>query len=235
MKKLSCIILALAVSVSSICFTSCKKEEKNSSSNHDNALVHDNPGKDDNASEKELPYGATIVKMLPENFPEINIVTEYDRRFLSEDEAALVSNYFNAINNNDTELFESLYYEGYSDFYGKLANAENTAGFLQMIKAEMTEIIKNEFVFDYLLINDCVRHTDDAAATYLFSELDAIIKNFADEKGDTSLMNSINSRKVVLVEAYYENDEEYSSLSNVHGEDMAIYIYRINGKAYIVS
>lgn len=224
MKKLGHILLAITLFVSSVAFTSCKDEEKKEGMMPSGT----------NIAEQDMPYGATITKMLPENFPEIKITTEYDNRFLSEDEAALVSNYFLAVNNNDVELLRSLYYEGYSDYYSKYIGFFDTSAYLSGMREEMTELIKDEYEFDYILINDCVKSTDDAASSFVFPTVDDLLKKFGEERDNADITNRVNSRKVVRVEAFYTNENGDYSLSNRYGNDIDIYIYRINGKAYIM-
>ena len=63
MKKLGHILLALSLFVSSVAFTSCKDEEKKEGMMPSGT----------NIAEQDMPYGATITKMLPENFPEISL------------------------------------------------------------------------------------------------------------------------------------------------------------------
>jgi len=98
----------------------------------------------------------------------------------------------------------------------------------------MTELIKDEYEFDYILINDCIKSTDDAASSFVFPTVDDLLKKFGEERDNADITNRVNSRKVVRVEAFYTNENGDYSLSNRYGNDIDIYIYRINGKAYIM-
>lgn len=222
LKKFSVMILACAVAV---CCFSCGDGESSSEAVGE-ALVSDNMGKDVNVSADEMPFGATMIDLYPDDVP---IAISYEKRFMTEDEAKKISDYISAINSVDTELMEKTCYKSYLDYL--VVQYENTdvADYLQSRHDSIaSDYTGGEFDFDYILINSMMTEEDDNDLTG-FSILDKKIL----EKNPSA---KITSRKLVGVDILYtlDGDSGSYSLSARTGSDMTLYIYEIDGQIYIL-
>lgn len=233
MKRFTCILLGAVLAVSSAAFTGCKDKKD---SEHEHAMVSDDLGDDVSVAEEDLPYGATMVQLTPELNDKVKMNVEYDRRFLCEDEAVLLVNYFTALNDKDAELFKSLYYMNNADYLSKKQGAEDSLDLITKLDEQLeNDVIGSEFKFNYVLTNECVSPTDENLdSSYNFDNADFYLSSYAESEGVEDLKSKITSRKGIKLDVMYDTDSGNYSLTNKLGSDTIIYIYQIDGQYYIV-
>lgn len=219
MKNMIKRIMAAAVS-GAIVFCAAGCEDKNNSSGESASVV----------TEEEMPYGATVTKLLPSANENVKVAVEYDNRFLTEEEAILVSDYIAALNNVDAELMEQTVYLPYLEDILAYNGISDTETYL----SSMHDNIENsyaeggEFEFDYVVIESCLDETSDESLTG-FSTIDSAIKTLSGEDV------AITLRKRVGLEILFTiNGEGSYSLKNRQGSSSSLYIYEIDGQLYII-
>lgn len=188
-------------------------------------------------AEDDLPYGSTIVQLKPEIDENIKMSIEYDRRFVTEEEAVKISDYMFALNNADGELMETVVYPDYLEKIKSDNGLSSTTDYLNtMIENIKTQYTDNEdFTFNYILVNDCLDDTSsDTEDT--FSILDDILDTYANSKGKEPVSSKITSRKLVKIDTMYTLNESGGSysLTNRTGADQQLYLYTIDGQLYIL-
>jgi hypothetical protein len=205
------------------CMTGCSSEETTTDSTADTS----------SAAESETSYGDSMVQLNPTNNEEIEVYIEYDNNYLTEDEAALISHYVEAINNSDSALLEEVVYQPYLEYLYSRSGVESAADYLESIRENLIEsyMDSDDFEFDYLLVNEYYDENDSDEDTG-FSQLDIVLKAISDD----DITEKITSRKAVAVESLYTYKEAGGSysLTNRTGEDQMFYLYTIDGQEYIL-
>ncbi|MDE6539546.1 MAG: hypothetical protein K2K66_05095 [Ruminococcus sp.] len=221
MKKF--IILACAFMLACV---SCSEENSGSSGESKNMLVNDNAYDGLNANEDELPFGATMIDLYPDEVP---ISISYEKRFMTADEAKKISDYISAINTCDAELIQKTSYQPYLEYLVEYYENTDIQDYLDTRHQIIVDSYTNgEYDFNYILINSLKDENYDDSDTG-FSQLDAKIH----EKSPDA---EITSRKMVEIDILYslENDNGSYSFSRRTGSDMTLYIYTIDGQIYIL-
>ncbi|MDE6426343.1 MAG: hypothetical protein K2K89_09455 [Ruminococcus sp.] len=221
MKKF--IILACAFMLACV---SCSEESSGTSGESKNMLVSDNVGDGINVNENEMPFGATMTDLYPDDVP---IAISYENRFMTVDEAKKISDYISAVNTCDVELMQKTCYPSYLEYLVEQYENTDVQNYLDIRHQTIASTYTNgEFDFNYILINSLMDENDDDSDTG-FSQLDAKIH----EKTPDA---EITSKKMVGIDVLYslENDDGSYSLSMRTGSDMILYIYTIDGQIYIL-
>lgn len=221
MKKL--IILMFAV-VMTCC--SCSESNSGSSGESKNMLVTNNIEKGMNVDEDEMPFGATMTDLYPDDVP---IAISYENRFITEDEAKKVSDYISAINSCDAELMQKTCYSSYLDYLVEQYENSDVQDYLdERHKTIQNNYTNGEFDFNYILINSFMDE-DDSDDDTGFSHLDEKIYQKSPDA-------EITSRKMIGIDVLYslENDDGSYSLTARTGSDMILYIYTIDGQIYVL-
>lgn len=221
-------------------FPSCGSS-KDSSETNGTELTGDN-GKDyaDNvgdASEDELPYGATIMRMDKEYYPEAVITTEFDRRFFTEvdekfPEIQKVINYMEALNAVDASLMESSFYPEYLAKMVENAGAADTKAYIQQYHDNLESKLGAGYRINYMDVVDCRDETDPDVAEY-FSNIDKALDEVCGEK----ISEKVTSRKMATIGGYstYNLNGEGSYVLMDHlDNEINFVIYQIDGEYWIV-
>lgn len=183
-------------------------------------------------AEEDMPYGATVTQIMSGDDSKVDISIDYDYRFISEEEAVLLSNYMYALNTKDAELMESIVYPAYLSYSVESAGSTDTASYLEVMYNNLANnIIGGVFTFDYILTSDCLDETADDSETG-FSNMDSLLETITGEE----LSGRITSRKLVTLDVTYsvEGDNGSYALSYRTGNQSMLYIYTIDGQSYIV-
>ncbi|MCM1315702.1 MAG: hypothetical protein NC205_02770 [Prevotella sp.] len=221
MKKF--IILACAFMLACV---SCSEESSGTSGESKNMLVSDNVGDGINVNKNEMPFGATMTDLYPDDVP---IAISYENRFMTADEAKKISDYISAVNTCDVELMQKTCYPSYLEYLVEQYENTDVQNYLDTRHQTIASTYTNgEFDFNYILINSLMDENNDDSDTG-FSQLDTKIH----EKSPDA---EITSRKMVGIDVLYslENDDGSYSLSMRTGSDMILYIYTIDGQIYIL-
>ncbi len=204
----------------------CSCSETDSSSSEGNLLVSDNMNEGINVDEENMPFGATMTDLNPDDVP---ISISYENRFMTEEEAKKISDYISAINSCDAELMQNTCYPAYLDYIVEQYENSDVQDYLDD-RHETIEVnyTGENFDFNYIIINSLMDENDDDSETG-FSYLDSKIYSASPDA-------EITSRKIVGIDIIYslENDNGSYSFSARAGSDMLLYIYTIDGQIYIL-
>lgn len=226
MKKFTAILTAAAMITATFALTGCNDKEKKGAT----LISDDFEGDYSNAIDQ---YGAMTQQIKADSNENVPIDIEFDNRFLNEEEAILISKYFECLNSNDAELFESLYYDGYLAYNSSLSGMTPADTLTQFYQSISSKIGTTDYKFDYIVINGVYTPEDGVSGDhYNFESVKNVWDSFADST-DASLKDAINSRKVLAVEALYKTETGDYSLSERYGCDSYLYVYQINGKYYL--
>ena len=207
------IALTAAICSFSACLFGCEKKEESS-----NVVI----------TEDEMPYGATITQLKASEDNGIKIGIDYDNRFISEDEARLVSNYVAALNSKDAELMEQVYYPPYFESIVNASGEADGTAYLQSRFAAIEERTGGTTDMEYVTIESV---EDDKEMAEEYSNLEIGLKEIAGE----DITSKIRSKKVVGIDIIYSlNGENSISLANTLGQYSYLFIYDIDGQLYIL-
>lgn len=220
-KMMKRFMAAAAAGVMVFCMAGCGDKKNESSGGNTSTITED-----------EMSYGATITKLLDTTSDKVKISVEYDNRFLTEEEAILVSDYIAALNNADAELMEQTVYMPYLEDMLSYNGVSDTKTYLQSMRdnIEATYAEGGKLNFDYVVIEGCVDETEDDSLTG-FSTMDSALQMLSGE----DIVSKITLRKRVSLELLFTIDGEGSySLKERQGSSSALYIYEIDGELYIL-
>lgn len=224
LKKLTAVMLG-AVMLASV--AGCGEKEDKSGNNKTNLAAGDTIGDDQTLKENNMPYGATVSKILPRENNNCRVAGEYDTRFLSEEEIILLGDYAYALSTGDAEVFESVVHPDYVKNIIQEGGYADTADYLnKMYESIRDTYIGEEFEFDYVLTTNCLVNEDND-----FSSADIVI---AEALGD-GFIDTVTTRKLVTLDLLYTLKESGGSYSlyNRQLAYMNLYIYEADGKLYI--
>lgn len=227
MKKIIC--AALGVLLLGFSMSSCHDEEKHQMMN---TSMDDNA----NATQDELPYGATIYQLLPRNDSNIKYGIEFDKRYFGGDgeeadlrEIYLIHDYIAALNENDHEKIQSLYYPGYLDYMCNMGGYLYVDQYLGSMNAALTEALGEGFEIDYIDVSNCLSEEDETAVSY-FIQAESVLYTI-----DATIEEKITSKKAVEIGGYtsYTTPEGRYVFIN-YTEPITLLIYEIDGKIYLL-
>lgn len=213
-KKIAAFIVAAALSAAAVSCSSSDTSDEQVSGN----LVG-SPSGDANIKENDMPYGATFTSITSENS---GVVIEYDYRYITEEEAIAVSDYFISVSSNDPEMLESTVYPEFLQYTLELIGAKTAQDYIDTEYDGYKYYIGDDFVFNYLIINDLQTEGD-----FDFSGYDQILHELSPDA-------EISGRKMVYTECLYKTSETGGSYSYHTGSDTPLCLYTIDGKAYVL-
>ncbi|MBR6579701.1 MAG: hypothetical protein IKK66_01910 [Ruminococcus sp.] len=227
MKKIIC--AALGVILLGASMTSCNDEEKHQ-------MMNTSMDKNANATQDEMPYGATIYQLLPRNDSNIKYGIEFDKRYFGGDgeeadlrEIYLIHDYIAALNENNHEKIKSLYYPGYLEYMCAMGGYLNAEQYLNSMNGALTEALGEDFEIDYINVSDCLTEEDEKGVSY-FIQAESVLYTI-----DDSLEEKITSKKAVEIGGYtsYSTPEGKYVFVN-HAEPLTLLVYEIDGKIYLL-
>ena len=179
---------------------------------------------DVNVAQEDLPYGATVMQLTPEN-DGVPVITEFDYRFLSNEEGKKAAEYLSSLALKDVSLLEGSTYP--PSLSNRLAREGSLTSqeFLDEEYELITSYTGGDFKFTYYLINNVLTEADTD-----FSSYDKLVL-------DSDPNAEITDRKYVEIECLYSltsSDGSYS-LTNRIGSDIALYVYTIDGGVYVLT
>lgn len=224
LKKITAVMLGAVMLAS---FAGCGDKEDNKDDNKNNLAAGDSIPDDQTLKEENMPYGATISKILPKENNNCRVAGEYDTRFLTEDEIILLGDYAYALSTGDAQIFESVVHPDYVKNILEEGGYADTADYLKkMYESIRDTYIGEDFEFDYVLTTNCLVNEDND-----FSSADTVI---AEALGD-DFIDTVTTRKLVTLDLLYTLKESGGSYSlyNRQLAYMNLYIYEADGKLYI--
>lgn len=206
-----------------LCAFSCGKKHE-----HENVVTADQYG---DATQEELPYGATIKQIKSGGSDDDKITVEFDHRFVTDEEAQKILSYMEALNTGNEELLKQTVYPDYLSYLCTNSDIADVKTYIQQITDRIKTNYTNgeDFKFGYIFINSCTTSDEDRQS---FGQADTILE----EIGGDELMAKITSRKMVQVDSMYNltGSGESFSLASQAGQEQPFYLYTIDGEVFIV-
>lgn len=239
MKKFICAALAAIMMTSAM--VSCEQKEDTSlesssaAESEGSKLVEDNLGKNDNITQENMPYGASITELKPSKNDRIIYNIDFDKRYFGGDEENpdyseiyIIHDFIVALNKNDHDKMRSLYWEGYLEYESAQKGYEDVDAYLDDMYNTYVQLLGEGFEIDYINVSSCYNETDEEGERY-FNMADKLISEV-----DNTLLTKIESKKVVEVGGYtsYETEKGMYQLVN-HSYPIILRVYIIEGKAYL--
>lgn len=179
----------------------------------------------------KMEYGATMQV----NKTDLPFPIEFDNRFLSDEEATAIVNYFYSIQEHDVELANQATYPDYLELMTANLELEKPADYLEAIDSVIASDFLNteDYTFSYITIISCYDEKDGDVYTN-FSEIDKTLEEATSSLGHESVLSKVKNRKFVSAEiTCLDKDGNSVSLTESTGEQQ-IYVYTIDGKAYVL-
>lgn len=222
-KRVSALCAACVLGLA--CVSCGNKEEKRSG-----VIVDTNIPANYSVAEKDMPYGSTLVELKPSSDEKIKIATEFDRRFLSNEEAYVISEYLWALSVKDESSVKNTFYPELLDYTVEIAGMDNAAAYIEASYDNLKDALGGDFEFTYLDIT-AVETPDDSPET--FEEMDIGLKDCSSD----DILSKVTSRKLVTLEGltmYRLPDGTEKLVSGALPAPISLCIYEIDGRYYIV-
>lgn len=177
-----------------------------------------------NMTEEELPYGATM-RSDKNSFA---VPMTYDRRFISEEQIAVVADYFAAIQNQDTELYLASALPVYTDYqiqevYSYQEVGELVAGLHEGIAGQTGD----DFVFSMILVNAFSQDTTFGGLEAILDLLDHL--EDPDAESGEKFSERMQGAWALELEWNLLYDQQSSSGTV---ESQWVYLFQIDGQYY---
>ena len=124
-----------------------------------------------NMTEDELPYGATMRS----DKNSFSVPVTYDRRFVSEEQIAVVADYFAAIQNQDQELYLASALPIYTDYQiHKVYSYQDVGELVQGLHEGIAGQTGEDFEFNMILVNSFSQDTTFGGLEAILDLLDHV-------------------------------------------------------------
>ncbi len=179
-----------------------------------------------------MEYGASVVELKPETNENVRVMICFDKRYFSEEEYGAIykiSDYIAAINNNDHQLIDEIFYDGYLDYAAGQMGMDDSDAYIDSFETSLTESLGEDFEIDYIDVSACYDAEDSASATS-FEQADEILTQLA---GD-DILDKVDYRRVVEIggNTTYKTPQGNYLFTN-HERPFMLCIYRIDGEYYL--
>ncbi len=169
-------------------------------------------------------YGKTMI-VKSDGLP---FSVEFDNKFVTEEEASAVVNYYYSIAEQDEELAKQSSYPDYLEYLRKSYEFDSIKSFLKSNYETIGSFIGSDnYEFKNIKITKCFTEEDKDVYTY-FGDID-------DELNSASAGTSdkITSRKLIEADITCTADGKDISLTE-KADEQQLYIYVIDGKPYVL-
>ncbi len=216
------VLLAALVMTASASVSCNDKDEADEHDHHDHNLVEEIPD-DVNIKLDETPYGGQFRKLLPEEF-DTPIGVDRDPRYLSDEEAAKLADYFYAISEKKPEYLEKALHPDYLKSVLEKTGVESAQDYLDIEYDLIKQFTGTDYSFDFVLVDDVVTDEDE-------------LKGYDSAVREVLPNAKITSEKAFLVNCTYTsvpNDGGSYSLKERLDSYVTLCIYTIDGEPYVV-
>lgn len=172
-----------------------------------------------NVAMEDLQYGATM-----KTDTTLPVPVEYDKRFLAEEEAAVLSRYYHSVQEQDTEQFKTALVDFYLDYilettYNGIFEAD---AYVKQLNSAFQEAAGGEFTFQLVEVTTC---KDETSPT---SGIDYLKDMFNTLEGDSYCETHMQSCKSLTVKTEIQT-ENYS----ITTDEMTVYVVNLDGTYYV--
>ena len=220
-KRAAAVLAAVLMAASAVSCSDNKKNDEKAKS-EGNLAGGDLPDNAD-VKEEDMPYGAQYKRLTVED-DGLPMSIEFDDRYMTDDEAKQVVNYFWSLSSKDPSYLEKAVHPDLLKY--RLDTAKTTAQ--DFLNSEY-ELIKgytgSDFTFTFVLVDGMLK--DDSG----FAAYDELIK-------ETMPDAKVTDKKVFMVNCTYNKPDDPNGVYSLQmriGDYVDVAVYTIDGKPYIIS
>lgn len=221
---------------------SCSSGNNTSQDNTESNMVG-SPSPGQAVEEENMSYGATLTTLVPNDENGLHIAIEYDKRFFTEEEAKMVSDFIYAIGSGESSSAEEGFYPAVMGYYCEMTGQEDAKAYFKGLHDNYTSILGDGFEFDKVYIENCFTDTDTGTESgQAFVDVNDMINELEEDENFTEEHVDKESMRYMYVEATYKlpgSDEENSLRKTLFSVDseaqyLPMLMYTIDGKAYLI-
>lgn len=183
---------------------------------------------------EDMPYGSYVTELSPNSDENTEYKICYDSRYFEKTndgdmaEIYRLHDFILAINTNDHELMESLFYPGYLRYISEKDGISDIDEYLDDLYIYVESCLGSGFDMNYINVSNCYKESDSEAASYL-EATDTEIYAF-----DSSIYDKITSKKVAEIggDTCYSSDDGSGLIIN-RMDPFILRIYEIDGETYL--
>lgn len=188
-------------------------------------------GIDDNIGMDDMPYGSNVTELSPNANENITYKICFDSRYFDDadyTEIYRLHDFILALNTNDHELMESLFYPGYLKYISEKDGASDINEYLDDLYLYAEMCLGQGFEMNYINVSNCYYAEDETAVSYLQST-DTELYAF-----DSSLAAKVTSKKVAEIggDTYFDSSDKSGLITN-YMDSFKLGIYEIDGTPYL--
>lgn len=219
--RIAALMAAVLMSVSAFSCSDNKKNDEKAKS-EGNIAGGDLPDNAD-VKEEDMPYGAQYKRLTVED-DGLPMFIEFDNRYMTDDEAKQVVNYFWSLSSKDPKYLEEAVYPDLLKY--RLDEAGTTAqDFLNKEYDLIKTYAESDFAFTGTLVDGIMK--DDSG----FEFYDDLIKKVMPDA-------KVTDKKVFMVNCIYNRPDDPNGVYSLQmrlGDYVDVAVYTIDGKPYIIS
>ncbi len=222
--RTAAILAAAMMAVSAVsCSDSKKNDEKAKSKGN---LAGGDLPENASVSEDDMPYGAEYKQLRAEEEKDLPMSVEYDPRYMTDEEAKQVVNYFWSLSSKDPSYLEKAVHPDLLKY--RLDEAGTTAQeFLNKEYDLIKEYTESDFTFTVTLV-DGILKADEKSSDFEF--YDSLVEKAIPHA-------KVTDKKLFMVNCTYSkpDDNGVYSLQMRLGDYVDVAVYTIDGNPYIIS
>lgn len=219
--RVAALMAAVLMSISAVSCSDNKKNDAKAKS-EGNLAGGDLPD-NANVKEEDMPYGAQYKRLTVED-DGLPMSVEFDNRYMTDDEAKQVVNYFWSLSSKDPSYLEKAVHPDLLKYRLESANT-NAQDFLNSEYDLIKNYTGSDFTFTFALVDGIM---NDDSGFEVYDEL--IKKTMPDAK--------VTDKKVFMVNCTYSRPDDPNGVYSLQmrlGDYVDIAVYTIDGKPYIIS
>ncbi|MCR5599500.1 MAG: hypothetical protein K6G33_01965 [Ruminococcus sp.] len=219
-------ILAAAVMTLSVVSCNDNDAEKDAKAKSSANLAGGDLPEDANVKEEDMPYGAEYKQLKVEEEKDLPMSVEFDPRYMTDEEAKQVVNYFWSLSSKDPSYLEKAVHPDLLKY--RLDEAGTTAqDFLNKEYDIIKGYAESDFTFTFTLV-DGILKADEKASDFEF--YDSLVEKAIPHA-------KVTDKKLFMVNCTYSKPDDTGvySLQMRLGDYVDVAVYTIDGKPYIIS
>lgn len=221
--------------------TSCSSGKPAESQASGNMVGTPSPGHA--VEEADMPYGSSVTVLAPTDDNGLYIPIEYDKRFLTEEEATMVSNFLYAIGTGDSAHVEDTFYPDVMNYYCEMTHSEDPKAYFKALHDNYTSILGEGYEFNKVYIENLFTDQDtETESGQAFADVNTMLNELKEDENFAENNVDKDSMRYMYIEATYTlpgSDQEQSlrkTLFQVDSESqyLPMLMYTIEGKTYLI-
>ena len=190
-----------------------------------------------------MPYGSSVTVLAPTDDNGLYIPIEYDKRFLTEEEATMVSNFLYAIGTGDSAHVEDTFYPDVMNYYCEMTHSEDPKAYFKALHDNYTSILGEGYEFNKVYIENLFTDQDtETESGQAFADVNTMLNELKEDENFAENNVDKDSMRYMYIEATYTlpgSDQEQSlrkTLFQVDSESqyLPMLMYTIEGKTYLI-